>query len=121
MSNHDEDQEHQHVGAEHVPGVAAHGPPAFVERARTRPSPPITMLGTISDQNVSRISPGTMISAKPTRDADTGQDGRGDDRGQERHHRRHGLAQVQVRPAVPDVLYRFDEGGLDQERGNHRR
>ena len=27
---------------------------------------PMTMLGTISDQNVSRIRPGTMISANPT-------------------------------------------------------
>ena len=29
------------------------------------PAPPITMHGTIIDQNVSRISPGTMISASP--------------------------------------------------------
>ena len=77
------------------------------------------MLGTISDQKVSRISPGTMISAKPIAMPIPARMDAAITTAQERQHGRHGLAQVQVGPAVPHVLYRLDEGRLDQEGGDH--
>ena len=47
-----------------------HAWPRTVAQLRPKDSkalaPPTTISGTISDRNVSRISPGTMISANPT-------------------------------------------------------
>jgi hypothetical protein len=60
-----------------------------------------------------------MINTNPMAIPIPARIGRNDHRAEERQGRGHRLAQVQVDPAVPDVLHCLDQGGLDQEGGHH--
>ena len=78
-------------------------------------APPTTISGTISDKNVSRISPGTMISANPTPMAMLAKIPAIVTLPQERQRRLDGRAQVEVDPPVAGVLHGLDQRRLQQE------
>ena len=78
-------------------------------------------LGTINDQKVIRISPGTMIRRSPITMPMLGQDSghrHGEQVGQ---HRGDGFPEVEVDPAIPDVLDRLHQRGYHQAVANEVR
>jgi probable F420-dependent oxidoreductase len=115
--HHDHDDKYQHQGAEDVPAVAADKRLAAAER-RERPRPlehdDRDNYGPDGDQDQARHDE----QHEPDRDRDAGQNRGNGDRPQVRHGCGHRLAHGQVSAAIPDVLHRLDQRGLQQERGD---
>src|SRR5215471_8124622 len=113
----DQDQDHKDIGAEHPPRVTTHGAPAVAERfEHPRPREHDERDDQAPERQQDKAGHDEQDEAD--KDADAGQDGRPDNRQQERYRGLHRLGQVQVDPPVADILHRFDQRCL-QHIGGH--
>jgi hypothetical protein len=103
----DQDQEHQDVGAEHPPRVATHGSHAVAERLEHSCAPEHDE-GDDEAPVRQQDQAGHDKQEEADRDGDAGQDRGPDNRPEIGEAGPHRLAQVEIDPAVADILDRLD-------------
>jgi predicted oxidoreductase len=111
---HKQDHEEQHQREEHMPAVAAYQPVAAPEGPE-HPGPFQHDDGHDHRPDGHQVQARDDKQGQPDGDGDGGQERGREDGPDIRRGRGHGLADGQVDPAVPHVLYGLDQRGLQQE------